>query len=188
MRRRRAGRGRAGAARTGAALALAALALAVGRPAGAGTLDPVCQVVAQPDAPVVIDGYTCQYHASGAREGGIRHVVRYKNSAARRTVAVQVGIVSFDAFDELIAASRGVSLEATRVNDHEEVSFLQSHPAAFSFHTGVAYVARVRFDDGTVWRADLPRVVESLRRVQHDFDPKDLQPAPAPVVEPAERE
>ncbi len=179
MRERRRGGGRLGAA-------AAALCLGGAVPAATAPLEPVCHVIAQADAPVAIDGYTCQYREGAGREGGIRHQIRYRNNAARRTVAVQLGMVSFDAFDDLIAASRGATLESTVVGDHGEVSFLQGRGAEFAFHTGVVYVAKVRFDDGTVWRADLRKVAEWLRRIQATFDPAELERKPAPASERSE--
>jgi hypothetical protein len=47
--------------------------------------------------------------------------------------------------------------------------------ADFSFHTGVAYVSKVRFDDGEIWSADLTSVVLELRKIEKDFDASRLK-------------
>jgi hypothetical protein len=47
--------------------------------------------------------------------------------------------------------------------------------ADFSFLTGVAYISRVRFDDGQIWVADLNAVEGELRKIDKDFDAARLK-------------
>ena len=45
----------------------------------------------------------------------------------------------------------------------------------FSFHTGVAYVSKVRFEDGEIWSADLSAIVVELKKIEKDFDVNRLR-------------
>ncbi len=47
--------------------------------------------------------------------------------------------------------------------------------ADFSFHTGVAYVSKVRFEDGEIWTADLDAIAQEMRKIEKDFDVKQLR-------------
>ena len=54
----------------------------------------------------------------------------------------------------------------------------RSRAYAVSFLTGVAYVSKVRFADGTIWAADLDAVAEELRKIEKDFDVMKLKGKP----------
>ena len=45
----------------------------------------------------------------------------------------------------------------------------------FAFHTGVAYVAKVRFASGEIWTADVESVVTELKKIEADFDAANLK-------------
>ena len=50
--------------------------------------------------------------------------------------------------------------------------------AAFAFReygTGIVFVDTVRFDDGTIWHADLDKVLEELRKIESSLEKKDLE-------------
>ena len=45
----------------------------------------------------------------------------------------------------------------------------------FSFLTGVAYVSKVRFDNGEIWSTDLESIAEELRKIEAEFDVSKLK-------------
>ena len=40
----------------------------------------------------------------------------------------------------------------------------------FAFHTGVAYVSKVRFANGEIWKADIDQIASELSKIEEDFD------------------
>ena len=48
---------------------------------------------------------------------------------------------------------------------------------AEAFHTGMAYVAKVRFEDGEIWKSDLEGLVEQIHRIDKDFTQDSLKPS-----------
>ena len=53
--------------------------------------------------------------------------------------------------------------------------WVASRYAGFSFHTGVAYVSKVRFDDDEIWVADLTDVLAEMKKIEKDFDASRLK-------------
>jgi hypothetical protein len=164
-------------------IALASVLLvAVGAaPSRAETLEAECRVIEQPTAPLSLSDYSCAY-VEGGRTGrdGIRHSVKYQNRSGKKIVAVKIGIVSFDAFNEFIGKLGGVDLDDVDVDEISAGVWMQSRLADFAFHTGVAYVASVRFADGTIWAADSKQVLSFMNKIQADFDAANLKSAKPP--------
>ena len=50
--------------------------------------------------------------------------------------------------------------------------------ADFSFLTGIAYINKVRFDNGEIWSADLDAVADEMRKIEEDFDVERLEEKP----------
>ena len=66
-------------------------------------------------------------------------------------------------------------METIAPGSKEKGKWVATSSADFSFHTGVAYVSKVRFDDGEIWSADLNSVVLELRKIEKDFDASRLK-------------
>ena len=133
-------------------------------------------VVSQPNAPLEISSYEVEYKERGRyTTEGIHHTVEFNNSSGQQIVASQIGLVSFSIFNEFLDRMGGIDMDSLDPGDDAEGTWVASAYADFSFYTGVAYVSKVRFSDGTIWEADLEAVANSIRDIQEDFDASRLQ-------------
>lgn len=73
-------------------------------------------------------------------------------------------------FNEFIDRTQGVSIEEITPGGTDKGTWLASALADFSFLTGVAYVSKVRFDNGEIWAADLDHIGQELAKIEKDFD------------------
>jgi hypothetical protein len=151
--------------------------------AGAQAIKPVAITVVQPDSPVLIRSYEAHY-SRGSSSGvvrvpeGINHELVYENETDRRIVGVKFGLVSFSLFNEFIGKMGGISTETLAPDGiskgketyRETGKWIQRRRGSFAFFTGVAYVSKVRFEDGEVWSADLETVMEELEKIEEGFD------------------
>lgn len=143
----------------------------------AHALEPVTRVIAQPGSPIRITAYGAAYQegASSSPEG-IRHTVAYENSSDRTLAAVEVALVSFDLWDQFLDRTAGVAIRDLIPGAGDKRTWVADTAADFSFQTGVAYVSRIRYTDGTFWSADLKAVAAELKKIQADLDPLLLNP------------
>jgi len=143
----------------------------------ARALEPLTRVVAQPGSPIRITAYGAAYQegASSSPEG-IRHTVAYENSSDRAIAAVEVALVSFDLWDQFLDRTAGVAIRDLIPGAADKRTWVADTAADFSFQTGVAYVSRIRYADGTFWTADLKTVTAELKKIQTDLDPTLLNP------------
>lgn len=132
-------------------------------------------IVIQPNSPVGITEYKAEYETSQTGQG-INHALSYTNRGRSRISAVRFGLVAFDVFNGLLGKTEGIVMADVNVNRSGRGSWVQSPPAAFSFLTSVAYVDTVRFEDGTIWQADVETVLEELRKIDKAFEAKQLKP------------
>jgi hypothetical protein len=93
-------------------------------------------------------------------------------------VAIRFGLVSFDIFNRFLDFTGGIDMEDLSSGKEKTGSWVSLAYADFSHHTGVAYVDKVRFADGTIWTADQHVITAELRKVEADFDAKRLQEKP----------
>jgi hypothetical protein len=139
--------------------------------------EPKAMVMTQPDAPVVITKYTARYlSAAKASEQGVNHRIEYTNRSERRIEALEIGFVEFNVWNEHLDTLFGNDLDAVTAGRSGEGSWLHDPPAAFTFYTGVAYISRVRFDDGEIWTADLDAIAEHLKSLEANFSVEKLRP------------
>lgn len=142
-------------------------------------IEPETKVMAQPGAPLQITAYNAAYEEGGRYSTeGIHHTVSYKSIADRPIVAAQIGLVSFDIWNEFLDRTNGVTIEDLAPGATKQGTWVARAYSDFAFHTGVAYVAKVRFADGSIWSADLQAVAQELRKIQADFDVAKLKGAP----------
>ena len=139
-------------------------------------LKPATKIVPQPDAPVAINTYNAQYEQrSQYTTEGIHHEVQCANKSDKTVVAVQFGLVSFDIWNEFLDRTGGIIMDLIVAGKPKTGRWVATAYSAFSFNTGVAYVSKVRFEDGTIWTADLAAVLEELRKIEKDFDASRLK-------------
>jgi len=145
--------------------------------AGAQRVATATRIMNQPTAPIKIMSYRAVYIDSGSTyiSRGIHHNLEYENASGRTVVAVQFGLVSFDIWNEFLDRTGGITMERIAPGSKETGKWVATSYADFSFHTGVAYISRVRFDDGEIWSADLSAVLLELRQIEKDFDASRLK-------------
>jgi hypothetical protein len=145
-------------------------------------IQPTTKVISQPGAPIEIASYRAAYSpGSGAYiPEGIQHVVEYMNVSGKIVDAVQIGLVSFDVWNEFLDRTLGLATDSLAMHATKKGTWVARAYGDFSFLTGLAYVSKVRFRDGEIWKADLDSIASELRQVQQDFDVTNLKKQPGP--------
>lgn len=134
-------------------------------------LQPATKIIAQPDAPIAITSYSAAYRErTNYSQEGIQHSVEYRNNSGKVVDAVEIGLVSFDVWNEFLNRTGGISLETLAPGASKKGLWIASAYADFSFLTGVAYVRRVRFRDGSIWSVDLNAIAQELSSIESGFD------------------
>ena len=136
------------------------------------------RVLEQDDSPVEIVEYKANYQrgsSSRYSREGIRHRVTYRNVGDRKIVALQFGLLSFNIFNEFQDRLGGYTIEDVAPGESLTGEWLASALAESAFYTGVAYVAKVRFEDGEVWSADLDKVAKQVQEVEEEFSVESLR-------------
>jgi hypothetical protein len=110
--------------------------------------------------------------------------LRWKNTSSKAITAFEVVILRFDPFNRpLYGSGRTWLITGTNSTDWSPLmpgksssdSLAGFHPEAIL--TCVVYVRAIRFEDGSVWTADIPRVEQAVRqRVPALDDLGDLNP------------
>jgi hypothetical protein len=141
---------------------------------------PETKIIAQTTAPIKIATYSATYIDSSSRyiERGIHHELEYENLSNRNLIAVEFGLVAFDIWNEFLDRTGGVTMTPVSAGGKSKGRWVASRYADFSFHTGVAYVSKVRFDDGEIWSADTNAVLLKMRKIEKDFDATKLKKKP----------
>jgi hypothetical protein len=142
-------------------------------------------IVAQPDAPVQIVNYASAYYTSDRYTSeGIHHTVESSNRSGKQLVAMEMGLVSFSVFNDFLDRNYGHTGRFDRKFQEgaksERSTWVGRAGGEHTHFTGVAWVNRVRFTDGSIWKANQDEVVAVLRKIQSDFDAKDLERSKEP--------
>lgn len=142
-------------------------------------LDRKAIIISQKNIPIKITDYDADYNEGNKYETpGIYHKIKYKNTGTKRIEAIQFGLVSFDAWNEYLDKTLGFSSQANDPGDSEEATWITQAYSGFSFMTGFAYVSKIRYSDGVIWKADLDEIRSELIKIQKDFDMKELESKP----------
>jgi hypothetical protein len=158
------------------------LVLVAAVPSGAQALKPSTRIVAQPSAPIAITSYNAEYRErSQYTSPGIHHSTRFASKAGKEIVALQIGLVSFNVWNEFIDRTLGVTIENLAPGKEGRGTWVANAYGEFAFLTGVAYVNRVRFADGEIWTANLDDIVEELRKIEKNFDVANLKKPEGPT-------
>ena len=113
------------------------------------------KILEQDDAPVSIRKYEPQPWGTGHdANDGVRHRLRFRNDTDRVVVAVKLGALCYNVFNEFQEGSEAIVVKDILPGMRESDIIVTYHEDPTSFLTGLAYVAKVRFMDGEVWEAD----------------------------------
>ncbi len=140
-------------------------------------ISSVATIIKQTDVPITITKYNANYQEQSKYSiSGILHKVSYKNNGKQRIEAVEFGLVSFDIWNEFLNTTGGISMEANDPGDIESGSWLAHAYGDFAFLSGFAYVKKIRYADGTIWKVNLEEIRKELAKIQTDFDIRSLEP------------
>jgi len=136
-----------------------------------GGLPPVGNLINLQGSPLKILTYYPEYiEDSKSSTKGIVHRIMMKNISGQEVVAYKMLFVSFDSFNEFINKIGGYSNDSILPNEMGG-GVWRTHPFGdFSFLTGVAFVQKVRFADGSVWSAKQDVILAELKKIEKGFD------------------
>lgn len=133
-------------------------------------------IVDQPNSPIALSEYAAEYQERNSYQSeGVRHDVNTKNISNRSIVAFELGFAMFSVFNEFMDTSSGVSMDGLDAGDDDDGAWVANSLNAFTFHTGVAFVRQLRYENGDVWAADMSVVEERIQKIQSEFDASQLE-------------
>ena len=166
---------------------LALLLLAV--PSSAlGELKTVATVLPQPTSPVQITEFEAEFEGNRVnfwgtpQEARIKHELRYRNASDARIEAVRFTFLSYSVFNEYLVTSSRTAIEEVNPGDRKDKDFSLFGEEFYEFETGLAFVEKVRFENGDIWEFDAFTIVEGVRTLELEFDASLLEGSP--VVDP----
>lgn len=132
-----------------------------------------CYHVINNDCPVEIEDYFCNYNGGTGMSTivNIGHGATIKNRSNRNIIAVSVGYLSFNVWNEFLDVM--FCEKVTTIAPNQKIKTLgcvKEHPKTHTFFTGVAFVWRVRFEDGEIWNADRDFIINKLNKLPVTFD------------------
>jgi hypothetical protein len=138
----------------------------------------------QANSPLTIKQYVTAFQEEVSRDrytsghpDQIMHSVTYSNTSTKNIVALQIGLASFDAFNGFMGRFSGWSNERLAVGESKKGEWMHRPYATFSFKsygTGVAYVNAVRFEDGSIWHANLIEILSEMQKFEKTLKTEDL--------------
>lgn len=162
------------------AIALTICLFATQAYAQATKIEYVGKIIEQPDAPIKILSYKCSYgmHSKiamiGEKTEGVRHQTEYQNMSQRGVQAVEIDYAMFNIFNEYLGLSFTIEMDYLKPGDKDKSDGVADQ--GFTFLTGVAFVNKVRFADGEVWRANPDVIAQELAKIDKEFQTSTLKP------------
>ncbi len=124
-------------------------------------------VLKQENVPLNIDKYEASYY-----DQNVDHEVSYKNISQQKIVALRLGFISFTVFNDFLDSTKGISVETIEIGQIKKGTWTHAKYRGFSFRkygTGIAFVDAVRFEDGTIWKADYDEILPQIKEIYADF-------------------
>lgn len=134
------------------------------------------------NAPISIKDFRATYNAGSGSypRPTVVYRLEVKNEVQKKIVAYQIGFMAFDAFKERLGRGlQGYSVADLPAGESKRAGWEHSVLEAGLFEDygmGIAYPYKVRFDDGSIWEADMSDVLDQLREIESDLSLDDLQP------------
>lgn len=133
-------------------------------------------IVDQPDSPIRVSEYSAEYQERDSYQSeGVSHEVTYTNTSDRNATALELGFVMFSVFNEFIDTASGVDMYGVEAGDDDDGTWVTNALNAFTFHTGVAFVRQLRYENGDIWEADMSVVEDRIQKIQSEFDASQLE-------------
>lgn len=137
-------------------------------------------ILQQDQAPISISKFEAKYQEGGTYSNeGIRYDVSFTNATNKQIVAYAFGFYSFDVFNRALGRPlEGFSVDDLKPNDSDDGAWVQRAINSSLFRkygTAVAYIARVRFKDGTIWKYDDESILKQLQKFESSLTLDDLK-------------
>lgn len=137
-------------------------------------------ILSQPDAPITIDEFEASYQEDGRYSNeGVRYDIEYTNSSSDDIVAFSFGFYAFDVFNRSLGRPlEGFTIEDLGIGDSDTGAWVQRTYNASLFReygTAVSYIARVRYQNGTIWEYDQDSILDQLQEFEESLTLEDLQ-------------
>lgn len=129
-------------------------------------------IIKQEESPIQIVDYEVSYNVVADGIDVISHAVKGLNTSEKKVVAIRYVTLVFSCFNEYFDTSRNYTMWALDPNKQRKTSWNQANDMeiAFSkFGTGIAFVDSVRFEDGTIWRANSNDTLPQIQEMQKSF-------------------
>lgn len=131
-------------------------------------------------SPVAVDSFAATYQGTSPSRPRPEILVdlNFRNAADQGIVALDLRVRFYDAFnDELGRGLQAFGLISVEPGRDGSLTWSHSPYAAFRFErygTAVAFVDRVRFRDGTIWKADRQEILTQMREIEDGLSIEDL--------------
>lgn len=146
----------------------------------------------QSGAPIVIEKVTGAFASSGrgldCDSCNHQYDLKIKNISDKEIKGVRIGFVNFDHWNEVLNVLYGTRRRPIRPgksvgdawhfpasSESKGNTVLIDRDHRYPIFTSVAFVDKIRFDDGTFWYHDENFVIQELKKIQEDFDADKLQ-------------
>ena len=146
----------------------------------------VAHLIQQAGCPVEIRRYTVKRKTRdavtdgivGARitGNGVAHGVELVNPASRVVVATRFVFITYDVWDDFLHVAHTDYIWKLYKNEKRKTGWTRWQREEFPAHTGIAFIDRVRFEDGKVWKANRPLVREQITELGFRLPEGALKP------------
>jgi hypothetical protein len=139
------------------------------------------KILNQENAPISITSFTAKYQDGTSRyvSEGIRFDVNFSNISNQDIVAYALGFYAFDVFNRSIGRPlEGYSVSTIKSGSTGSGAWVQRSSSSSLFEkygTGIAYVARVRLADGTIWNYNSANILKQLQEFEESLTLDDLK-------------
>ena len=138
------------------------------------------QILNQNNAPITINNFEAKYQEDGRYSSeGIRYDVAFHNADQKNIVAYSFGFYAFDVFNRSLGRPlEGFSVDELEPNSPDNAAWVQRTVNSSLFReygTAVAYIARVRYKDGSIWTYDEEAILKQLQKFEESLTLDDLE-------------
>jgi hypothetical protein len=132
-------------------------------------------ILVQASSPLEITRYSNRYKPPDrVGDGTIIQRASVKNISEKKIDAYGIGFYIFDAFKRNMGRPFvGYAMNSVEISGNDSPGWEQRPSSAFLFQNhghGLAYVAIVRFEDGTIWEADSNSITKQLEDFEFELE------------------
>lgn len=137
------------------------------------------RILEQDGAPVIVRKYEPEPWGTGFDPNdGVHHHFRFRNDSDRVVVAVKFGVLSYNVFNEFQEGTEAIVVRDVLPGKRTSYLLRTYHDDPGSFFTGLIYVAKVRFQDGGIWEADVDALDEQIMSFEAELRRGEIERRP----------